>query len=133
MCIRDSDSSEDLADSEALIAEVVGESDLSPWEEEEEFRVARTVGINIAEDSVSFASFFAILGISIWLFGFVIDVFTVDWTFGKHVREGFPALAGKTFLGLDILPWSGTNRVSLALILLSVFSCLLYTSPSPRD
>ena len=116
------DSSEDLADSEALIAEVVGESDLSPWEEEEEFRVARTVGINIAEDSVSFASFFAILGISIWLFGFVIDVFTVDWTFGKHVREGFPALAGKTFLGLDILPWSGTNRVSLALILLSVFS-----------
>ncbi len=116
------DSSEDRADSEALIAEVVDESDLSPWEEEDEFRVARTVGFSIAEGSVSFASFFAILGISIWLFGFVIDVFTVDWTFGKHVREGFPALEGKKILGLDILPWSGTNRVSLALILLSVFS-----------
>ena len=42
------------------------------------------------------------------------------------MREGFPALEGKKILGLDILPWSGTNRVSLALISLSIFS-LVYT------
>ena len=42
------------------------------------------------------------------------------------MREGFPALEGKKILGLDILPWSGTNRVSLALISLSIFS-LVYS------
>ena len=56
----------------------------------------------------------------------------MDWTFGKHVREGFPALEGKKILGLDILPWSGTNRVSLALILLSVFS-VVYSRFSDRE
>ena len=62
------------------------------------------------------------MGACIWLFGFVIDIFTVDWSFGKYVREGFPALEGKEVLFFDLKPWSGTNRISLALILLSVSS-----------
>ncbi len=114
--------SEGVTESGALVAEMVEDSETTPWEDEEEFRVARIVGFSIAENKVSFASFFAILGISIWLFGFVIDVFTVDWSFGKNVREGFPTLEGKQILGFELMPWSGTNRVSLALILLSIIS-----------
>ncbi len=110
------------ADSGALVAEAVEESETSPWEEEEDFRIARLVGHSIANNMVPFATFFAILGISIWLFGFVIDVFTVDWSFGKNVREGFPSLEDSQIFGFDLRPWSGTNRISLALILLSVIS-----------
>ena len=110
------------ADSGALVAEAVEESETSPWEEEEDFRIARLVGNSIANNMVPFATFFAILGISIWLFGFVIDVFTVDWSFGKNVREGFPSLEDSQIFGFDLRPWSGTNRISLALILLSVIS-----------
>ena len=116
------DSPDSTTDSGALVAEMVEDSEETPWEEEEDFRVARIVGYSISNNRVSFASFFAISGICIWLFGFVIDVFTVDWSFGKYVREGFPALSGKQVLGFDLRPWSGTNRVSSALILLSVIS-----------
>ena len=118
----EADSSEELTDSGALVAEMVEDSEITPWTEEEEFRVARTVGYSIANNKATLTSFFAILGACIWLFGFVIDIFTVDWSFGKYVREGFPALEGKEVLFFDLKPWSGTNRISLALILLSVSS-----------
>ena len=78
------------------------------------------VGYSIANKRVSLASFLAVSGVCIWLFGFVMDVFTVDWAFGKNVRIGFPALEAKQILGFDLRPWSGNNRISLALILLSL-------------
>ena len=116
------ESPEELTDSGSLVAEMVEDSEITPWEEEEEFRVARTVGYSIANNKATLTSFFAISGVCIWLFGFVIDIFTVDWSFGKYVREGFPALEGKQALFFDLKPWSGTNRISLVLILLSVSS-----------
>ena len=64
-----------------------------------------------------------------------MDVFTVDWGFGKNVRIGFPALEAKQILGFDLRPWSGTNRISLALILLSVISLgrSRFISPQSED
>jgi len=122
-------------DSGALVAEVVDDSEEAPWEEEEEFRVARIVGHSIANKRVSISSFLAVSGVCIWLFGFVMDVFTVDWGFGKNVRIGFPALEAKQILGFDLRPWSGTNRISLALILLSVISLgrSRFISPQSED
>ena len=129
------DSLDSSTDSGALVAEVVDDSDEAPWEEEEEFRVARIVGYSIANKRVSISSFLAVSGACIWLFGFVMDVFTVDWGFGKNVRIGFPALEAKQILGFDLRPWSGTNRISLALILLSVISLgrSRFISPQSED
>ncbi len=83
------------------------DSETSPWEGEADFRVARLVGHSVADERVTPATFFAIIGLSIWLFGFAIDVFTIDWSFGKSLRQG------EGF-------WLGTNSISGMLILLSI-------------
>ena len=59
----------------------------TPWEDEIDFRVARTVGYSVSEEKISFASFFAIVGLSIWFLGFAVDVFTIDWSLGGSLRE----------------------------------------------
>ena len=52
----DTDSQESRTESGALVAEPVEDSEEAPWEEEEEFRVARIVGYSIANKRVSISS-----------------------------------------------------------------------------
>ena len=57
------------------------EDEVTPWMDEEDFRVARTVGYALSESRISIPALCAILGLSIWFIGFAIDVFTIDWGF----------------------------------------------------
>ena len=59
----------------------------TPWIDEMDFRVAKTVGFSVSEEKITPASFFAIVGLSIWFIGFAIDVFTIDWSMGGEIRE----------------------------------------------
>ena len=63
---------------EVLEAEIVGsegepsendDDSSTPWMEEEDFRVARTVGYAVSEIRISIAAAFAIVGITIWIIG----------------------------------------------------------------
>ena len=78
----------------------------TPWVDEIDFRVARTVGYSVSEEKISFASFFAIIGLSIWFLGFAIDVFTIDWSVGDSIA-------------------TMTSPVSRVIILLAVLSLLV--------
>ena len=63
------------------------EDEETPWVEEEDFRVARTVGYAVSESRISIPALCAILGLSIWFIGFAIDVFTIDWGLGADLRD----------------------------------------------
>jgi len=63
------------------------EDEVTPWIDEEDFRVARTVGYALSESRISIPALFAILGLSIWFIGFAIDVFTIDWGLGADLRN----------------------------------------------
>ena len=63
------------------------EDEETPWMDEEDFRVARTVGYAVSESKISIPALCAILGLSIWFIGFAIDVFTIDWGLGADLRE----------------------------------------------
>ena len=63
------------------------EDEETPWMDEEDFRVARTVGYAVSESRISIPALCAILGLSIWFIGFAIDVFTIDWGLGADLRN----------------------------------------------
>ena len=63
------------------------EDEETPWVEEEDFRVARTVGYAVSDSRISIPALCAILGLSIWFMGFAIDVFTIDWGLGADLRD----------------------------------------------
>ena len=63
------------------------EDEVTPWVEEEDFRVARTVGYAVSDSRISIPALCAILGLSIWFMGFAIDVFTIDWGLGADLRD----------------------------------------------
>ncbi len=65
----------------------VDDDSSTPWVDEIDFRVAKTVGYSVSEERITPASFFAIVGLSIWFLGFAIDVFTIDWSMGGEIRE----------------------------------------------
>ena len=82
------------------------EDEETPWVDEEDFRVARTVGYAVSESRISIPALFAILGLTIWFIGFAIDVFTIDWGLGSDLREF-------------------TNPASYSLILLAIITLVI--------
>ena len=84
------------------------EDEETPWMDEEDFRVARTVGYAVSESKISIPALCAILGLSIWFIGFAIDVFTIDWGLGADLREFtnpasyFFIIVGLVTLGISI-------------------------------
>ena len=84
------------------------EDEETPWVEEEDFRVARTVGYAVSESRISIPALCAILGLSIWFMGFAIDVFTIDWGLGADLRDFtnpasyFFIIVGLVTLGISI-------------------------------
>ena len=59
----------------------------TPWVDEVDFRVAKTVGYAVSESRISIPALFAILGLTLWFVGFAIDVFTIDWSLGADIRK----------------------------------------------
>ena len=82
------------------------EDEETPWMDEEDFRVARTVGYAVSESRISIPALCAILGLSIWFIGFAIDVFTIDWGLGADLRDF-------------------TNPASYSLILLGIITLVI--------
>ncbi len=84
------------------------EDEETPWMDEEDFRVARTVGYAVSESRISIPALCAILGLSIWFIGFAIDVFTIDWGLGADLRNFtnpasyFFIIVGLVTLGISI-------------------------------
>ena len=78
------------------------EDEETPWLDEEDFRVARTVGYAVSESRISIPALFAILGLTLWFVGFAIDVFTIDWSLGADLRE-FTNPASYLFISLGII------------------------------
>ena len=84
------------------------EDEETPWMDEEDFRVARTVGYAVSESRISIPALCAILGLSIWFIGFAIDVFTIDWGLGADLRNFtnpasyFFLIVGLVTLGISI-------------------------------
>ena len=64
----------------------ISEDSETPWMEESEFMIAKNVGSSVSADRVSIPAFFTIIGLIVWVIGFAIDVFTIDWTMGAEVR-----------------------------------------------
>ena len=81
----------------------------SPWKEEDTFRIARTVGYAVSETRISIPAMFAIIGLTIWFAGFAVDVFTIDWSFGKDLR-------------------SLTNPISYTLLIIGIITLLVSIS-----
>lgn len=96
---------------EVLEAEIVGsegepsendDDSSTPWMEEEDFRVARTVGYAVSEIRISIAAAFAIVGITIWIIGFAVDAFTMfDWSIAGELR-GWTNLLSKYLIAAAI-------------------------------
>ena len=78
--IIDSDS---LENSESSVDD---DSD-TPWVVESEFNIAKNVGYSVSEQRISISAFFTIIGLIVWVIGFAIDVFTIDWSAGADVRK----------------------------------------------
>jgi len=78
--IIDSDS---LENSESSVDD---DSD-TPWVVESEFNIAKNVGYSVSEQRISITAFFTIIGLIVWVIGFAIDVFTIDWSAGADVRK----------------------------------------------
>ncbi|MBH33410.1 MAG: hypothetical protein CMB75_03315, partial [Euryarchaeota archaeon] len=65
-----------------------GDSDISqPWLEEERFKIARKVGVTLDSKRISVSAFFAIAGLLLWIVGFAVDVFTIDFKLGDNIRQ----------------------------------------------
>ncbi len=75
--------SDSLEDSESSVDD---DSD-TPWVVESEFRIAKNVGYSVSEQRISITAFFTIIGLIVWVIGFAIDVFTIDWSAGADVRK----------------------------------------------
>ena len=73
----------------------------TPWVDEVDFRVAKTVGYAVSESRISIPALFAILGLTLWFVGFAIDVFTIDWSLGADLRK-FTNPASYLFIVLGI-------------------------------
>ncbi len=58
-----------------------------PWLEEQRFKIARKVGFTLDSRKISLSAFFAIAALSIWIVGFAIDVFTIDFKAGDNIRQ----------------------------------------------
>ena len=97
----------EIVSSEAKDVEDV-EDEETPWVDEEDFRVARTVGYALSESRISIPALFAILGLTTWFIGFAIDVFTIDWGLGSDLRDFtnpasyFFIIVGLVTLGISI-------------------------------
>ena len=59
----------------------------TPWVVESEFNIAKNVGYSVSEQRISITAFFTIIGLIVWVIGFAIDVFTIDWSAGADVRK----------------------------------------------
>ena len=75
--------SDSLENSESSVAD---DSD-NPWVVESEFNIAKNVGYSVSEQRISITAFFTIIGLIVWVIGFAIDVFTIDWSAGADVRK----------------------------------------------
>ena len=58
-----------------------------PWLEEQRFRIARKVGLTLDSRRISVSAFFAIAALLVWVVGFAIDVFTIDFKLGDNIRQ----------------------------------------------
>ena len=59
----------------------------TPWVVESEFNIAKNVGYSVSEQRIPITAFFTIIGLIVWVIGFAIDVFTIDWSAGADVRK----------------------------------------------
>ena len=59
----------------------------TPWVVESKFNIAKNVGYSVSEQRIPITAFFTIIGLIVWVIGFAIDVFTIDWSAGADVRK----------------------------------------------
>ena len=64
-----------------------GHEGTNPWLKEDRFRVAKTVGYTLDSTKITISAFLAVIGISTWIIGFAIDVFTIDFGLGDDLRN----------------------------------------------
>lgn len=64
-----------------------GQEATDPWLAEDRFKVAKTVGYTLDSSKITISAFLAVIGISIWIIGFAVDVFTIDFGLGDDLRN----------------------------------------------
>ena len=64
-----------------------GQEATDPWLTEDRFKVAKTVGYTLDSTKITISAFLAVIGISIWIIGFAVDVFTIDFGLGDDLRN----------------------------------------------
>ena len=57
-----------------------------PWLSEDRFRVAKSVGYTLDSRKITISAYLAVFGASVWVTGFAIDVFTIDFALGDRLR-----------------------------------------------
>ena len=79
------DDLDDQGDAQGIDAD---DSEISgPWLEEKRFKIARKVGVTLDSRRISISAFFAIAALFVWIAGFAIDVFTIDFEAGDKIRQ----------------------------------------------
>ena len=67
--------------------DVEGSEVSEPWLEEQRFKIARKVGLTLDSRRISVSAFFTIAALLVWIVGFAIDVFTIDFKLGDNIRQ----------------------------------------------
>jgi len=70
-----------------LDSETSEDEESEPWNNEERFMLAKKIGYTLDSTKITASAFMAVIGITIWLIGFAIDVFTIDLRFGDNLRS----------------------------------------------
>ncbi|MBJ08568.1 MAG: hypothetical protein CMB63_00910 [Euryarchaeota archaeon] len=79
------DDLDDQGDAQGIDAD--GPEISGPWLEEKRFKIARKVGVTLDSRRISISAFFAIAALFVWIAGFAIDVFTIDFEAGDKIRQ----------------------------------------------